>query len=647
MPRDTAFLSALLALVAAGGFFWWIYYRREFSVPSRGMLLAARLVSLLGVVLLLWNPAAPWGAERSAPRFVILDGSASMAASGPEGVPLWDVAAERAQRLVRGQGYRLLVAGPGVEPTDLDALSTRSPRGGSSTLTGALSVAAEAGARDIVVLTDRRVEDPLASSALARRLGLSVRVDSLPGAAPNVGVARLELPLAVERGEAIEGRVELQGDGAADSSSVTIRVDGVVHQVLRMPAPEGDGVVAATFDLPGDLAAGARVVEARIEGPDSFGGDDARVRVVTVDPEETGVLLVSYRPDWEARFLFPVLAQATGLPARGYLRVGEDRFLPLEPGSSDEVDGAALDRLMARAELLVLMGVDGPVASDLEAAANRARRLILFPVDPAGAALGGVGAGTRLGGEWYAEEPPPSPIAGALGDFPTGGLPPLNGVLPVVDEGGGSALGLRLGGAGRPESALVLRLDGRRRIATVLAGGTWRWAFRDGEPRERYRRLWSAVGGWMLADEPLAAGPGVRPVEPVLPPDVPTTWQGWGYEGDTVRVRVSDSLDAVVADTSLTVPAGGRFAGPELPPGRYAYTTVLQGDSAGGTLVVEEFTGDMLRRPIDSGTLASSGGSGPSLAGGGRPLRTSPFPYLLVLAALCAEWIGRRRAGLR
>jgi len=32
---------------------------------------------------------------------------------------------------------------------------------------------------------------------------------------------------------------------------------------------------------------------------------------------------------------------------------------------------------------------------------------------------------------------------------------------------------------------------------------------------------------------------------------------------------------------------------------------------------------------------------------GNRPLRAWPFPYLLILGALCAEWIGRRRAGLR
>jgi hypothetical protein len=31
----------------------------------------------------------------------------------------------------------------------------------------------------------------------------------------------------------------------------------------------------------------------------------------------------------------------------------------------------------------------------------------------------------------------------------------------------------------------------------------------------------------------------------------------------------------------------------------------------------------------------------------GVPLRTRPWPYLLVIALLCGEWIGRRRSGLR
>ena len=385
----------------------------------------------------------------------------------------------------------------------------------------------------------------------------------------------------------------------------------------------------------------------RIEEEDSFGGDDRRARVVVVDPEETGVLLVAFQPDWEARFLFPVLAQATGLPARGYIRIGEDRFLPLNRTDAPAVSAATLGRLMSRAELLVAMGVDESARPLLEGPSARARRLLLFPADPAGAALGGVDVGVPLAGEWYVDEPSPSPIAGALGDFLLGGLPPLTRVLPVVDDGGGDALGIRLGGAGRPEPALVLRQQGRRRTAVALARGFWRWGFRDGEPRERYRRLWSAVGGWMLADEPLAAGPGVRPVDAVLPRGVPTRWQGWGYEGDSVRVTVTDEGGSPAADTLFAVPQGGLFDGPLLPPGRYGFMSVLGADSASGSFVVEEFTGDMLHRPLDPSVLAARGERSEVTRGGTRPLRTSSFPYLLVLIALCGEWIGRRRAGLR
>jgi hypothetical protein len=31
----------------------------------------------------------------------------------------------------------------------------------------------------------------------------------------------------------------------------------------------------------------------------------------------------------------------------------------------------------------------------------------------------------------------------------------------------------------------------------------------------------------------------------------------------------------------------------------------------------------------------------------GAPLRTEPWPYLLLIGLLCGEWIGRRRSGLR
>ena len=225
-------------------------------------------------------------------------------------------------------------------------------------------------------------------------------------------------------------------------------------------------------------------------------------------------------------------------------------------------------------------------------------------------------------------------------------MPPLTGILPLAGEQSGSALHVRLGGAGDPETALVLQQQGRRRAAVVLARGFWRWSFRDGEPREQYRRLWAAVGGWLMADEPLGTGPGVRPAGAVLPRGAALRWRGGGYEGEEVALTVSDSSGTVVLDSTVAIPAAGFFTSPPLDPGRYGYH-VAAGDTTSGDFEVTSFSGDMLHRALDPAELTVRAAPGGSSFEGGRPLRTWPLLYLVILAALCCEWVGRRRAGLR
>ena len=642
-------VPALLLLLAISAFCAWIYYRREFAVRSRAFLLAARLTAVCGVLALLWNPVvstAPRGAPPA--HFVILDASASMTARTTAGTVVWDDAVTRAATLAR-EGARLLVAAGAVRVVDPDSLGGVSPDGVESVLAEAVGVAAEAGAREVTLVTDRRVSDPVATATIARRLGVSLAVDTLAAAGDNLGVGRLVLPAAAEGGEVVRGQVEVEGVTSADSVTVTVAVDGRPHRALRVAAPAGGGITTAAFSLGSALGAGAHRVTARIEQQDAFPLDDERTGIVRVDPEETGVLLVSFAPDWEARFLLPVLDQVTGLPVRGFLRTGPGRYHPMDAsatGSAAAIDEAAVERLLRRAEMVVAMGVDGSVAGFLERATARTRRLAIFPLDGAGAAAGGVATGGPLPGEWYLDAAPPSPISGEAGRFAAGDLPPLSGILPVIGDAGGAALHVRLGGAGEPEAALVLRSEGPRRVAVVTARGFWRWAFRDGVPREHYRRLWAAVGGWMMADEPLAAGPGVRPARSVLPRGVPTRWRGRGYEGEQVALTVTDSTGAVFLDSTVTVPPGGAFTGPSLPPGQYAYT-VAASDTTGGVFDVESFTDEMLHRPLDPAELTVRASSRDASFEGGRPLRTWPLPYLLILAALCAEWVGRRRAGLR
>lgn len=641
---------ALLLFLAAGGFCGWVYLRREFTVRSRPLLLAARVAIVAGVAAIIWNPMIPSTPGGAPPaRFVILDASASMSAGTADGTRLWETAVGRARALAE-DGARILVAGAATTARDPGALEGVVPDGAESVLADAVRVAAEAGAREITLVTDRRVGDPVAATTVARRLGVSLGVDSLPAAAANLALARLVLPASAERGENVRGSVELEGTATTDSVTVTIAVDGRPHTALRMAAP-GDGIATAGFDLgaAAALGTGAHRVTARIDHADAFPLDDERAAIVEIDPEETGVLLVSFAPDWEPRFLLPVLSQVTGLPVRGLLRTGPDRFQPMDVpvgGGAGAMAGDAVARLLRRAGIVVAMGVDGAAVELLEPATARTRRLLLFPRDGAGAAMAGVATGGPLAGEWYLDEPPPSPIVGEAGRFVSGALPPLTGVLPLVDEGGGSALHVLLGGSGDPESALVLRQDGRRRAAVVLARGFWRWAFRDGDPREHYRRLWAAVGGWLMADEPLGAGPGVRPAGAVLPRAVPLRWRGAGYEGEEVMLTVTDSAGRAVLDSAVAVPAAGHFTSPPLPPGRYAYT-VAASDTTGGDFEVTSFSGDMLHRAVDPADLTVRAVVGGASFAGGRPLRTWTPLYLVILAALCCEWVGRRRAGLR
>ena len=688
---------AVPLFLLAGGFCAWVYYRREFEVPSRAPLLAARLVAVAGVAAILWNPVIPTGPGRTGPeRYVVLDASRSMAALAADGRPLWDEAVEAA-RAHEAAGARILAAGGSVIPVDGAALDELAPDGPASAMAGAVGIAAEAGAREVVLVTDRRLSDPVATALAARRLGVGLTVDTLAAAGANVGLARLSLPAAALGGEAVTGRVEIEGTTGEDSVTVVIEVDGELVQALRVPAPAGGGSRSADFSLGGTLGAGEHQVTARIETEDAFARDDERTAVIEVDPEETGVLLVSFSPDWEPRFLLPVLDQVTGLPVRGFLRTGPDSYSAMASpdgglagaggadgeaggveGAPPVVDAATMERLLGRAEMVAAMGLDEAAAEMVERAAAGVRRLLLFPVDGAGAAVGGVAAGVARGGEWYLDDPPPSPIAGGIERFSGAGLPPLTHVLPLSGEAPGSALSLRLGGAGEAETGLILRQDGGRRVAVVLASGFWRWAFRGGEARDHYRRLWASVGGWMLADEPLALGPRIRPERRVLQEGAPAPWLAAADRSGAVAITVLDGAGAVVVDSVVAVPPDGRFSLPGLPAGAYSYrarptasTDPGQGgeaagegaaarpdgepppdaravpDTVSGSFRVEAFTDEMLRLPTPAAALTAPVRAGAEAGAGSRPLRTWPGLYLLVLAAVLAEWIGRRRAGLR
>ena len=101
-----------------------------------------------------------------------------------------------------------------------------------------------------------------------------------------------------------------------------------------------------------------------------------------------------------------------------------------------------------------------------------------------------------------------------------------------------------------------------------------------------------------------------------------------------------------------------------LPPGRYEYSVRAfrsgrAAAAATGTVEVERFSPELLPSApatlVGQGGQAGAAGVGSSEAtaspadspAGERRLATLGWPYLLLIMLFCAEWIIRRRIGLR
>ena len=298
--------------------------------------------------------------------------------------------------------------------------------------------------------------------------------------------------------------------------------------------------------------------------------------------------------------------------------------------------------------MVVLHGLDGNLGPWERSLVRSSSRLLAWPTDGAGSAVAGVRTGPPQRGEWYASSAiPASPVAADLARLPVQGLPPLAGVLlPGDGESLEGPLQVQLGGTGPGAPSLVLRVSEGRRTAVALASGFWRWAARGGTGLETYRRLWSGVAGWLLAGDTDLAASRPGPEKWVFERDETVRWRIPGQVGDSTVMSISSEVEHL---TEVTLPAGTGVPTGPLPPGSYAYRFGDADDpQAEGRFDVAARTGELAIAPARmdgrSGHREAGGGRGPE---SGRPLRTASWPYLLALGLLCAEWIGRRRAGLR
>jgi hypothetical protein len=588
-----------------------------------------RVGAILLVLLLIVNPRVP-GADPAGSgvsgdlTFLVLDADPSLHADGA-----WDsFLAALAPLDPDGAWISILVTERGIETVDRDALPGRRPGDAQADLEGAISHLVDAGATTIVLASPlRSIEGGL--EALERRAeGVAFEVLGFNPQIRNAGLADLLVTSMPRRGEGGEGALVLMGEGGVTSDSVQVVLErspsggaaagqSVPQRVgaWTVPLPTQGVRLRIPFELPRLDTDDPFTLTARLSlTGDAFPWDNTLS--VQLDPVRSlgGILLVSLAPDPEPRWILPALEQGTGLSGRGWLRVGGDRFLALR---EDDRGGAertamALRDAFDQAALVVLHGAGSePLPEGWQQALERHPAVLHLPRASGGVQWAGILAGEPVGGE---EPPspssglapgaaltlPPSPIRAGLSGAVHSELPTLPPPFRMSAGDGIPALSVQLPGAPEARPALLLipqteptvggrsagsgEVVGGGRRAVALTTGFWGWAA-AGESRA-YLALWSSVAGWLLAGRPASDEVSQAPAP----------------ARDAAPQR-----DALLRPTAIT---------PSAQPG-------LQRIQA---------TEDA---PPHRARLAD--------ADAGRPLRTLPAPWLLLLVILSVEWILRSR----
>jgi hypothetical protein len=635
-----------------------VHYRRR-ETPGRGRLLLAglRACAIAVLLLLLFDPDLPAraGGGAGGGTQVLLDASLSMTAATPDGGTPWQEATRLAR--ARAGGRPVILFGVAARPVPAGALPDTAPGDAGSRLLPALQAAAEAGARRVVVVTDGRIEDADAVARWAPRLGVEIVPEIVGGEVPNRALIEVSAPAWAETGRPIPLEFGVTAPGPDSVRVVARRGDRVVGRTA-VAAPGAGRIATGSMELRVEAPPGGGwlPLEIALEGADAVPDDDQRTVYVHVADEPPGIALVSFRPDWEPRFLAPVLQQALGLPLRAYIRGATGQYLRLAGGleAGTVVPEAAVRRALARAELVVLHGVGPDTPGWAVDILGTAQRLLVFPAGPGEGLPLPVQLGVEQPGDYFPASIPSSPVAPLLAGQDLAGVTPLAALRPAaLPAGAWTPLLVTRGRGGPPQAALVGGDTGGRRWVVALGSGYWQWSFRGGNERQLYTRLWSAVGGWLARDRGLAGPEAVRPAQLATPRGRPIPWLAPGLAADSLAIRLVGADGVVVLDTTVTATALDTAYTSAPAPGSYDYRarafTAGAVTEASGRLTVERFSPEFSRPVAD---LAALRGGPTTVRGGeerrgGTPLHATAYPYVLLVLLLAAEWILRRRWGLR
>jgi hypothetical protein len=565
----------------------------------------ARLIAVAGSVALLLDAAG--GTQHVARPIVALDASASWRRGRDSAAFLSAYRAARSDAIDSLLLFGDSVRGATASPTPSDRASRVRP----------VVEHALAAGRPLVLYTDGEIDDAVALASLPQGSRVVVAESTMvqdaaltdlrsPGAVVTGDTLDVRVTVAAGGGGAAPGRVQITlGERAAASvalDSLGAYAERTVRSRLVVPSGTGPALLRAVLTSRGD-------VEPR---------NDTLAVAIDLAPG-AGAVLVSTSPDLDVRELATVLRGTVLLPTRGVFRVAPGVWR--EEGTLTAVSEEQVRRWAREAPLLVLHG-DTSVFGDPRS--NSRGSLMLFAPP------------TQSTGEWYATGAPPSPVASALTGSSWDSLPPLE-VSANVPVGESEVLETRR--ARRLERRVaIVAWERPRRILVVGASGFWRWRFRGGAGVGVHTALWGSLLDWLAAEH--SDTRGAVPVNGTLRAGEPIRWTR-GSATDTVVRAVLVRRGDNVADTISLRFAPGITSTETAPLDRGIYDVHVRGGSA--LLVVNESAEWLPRRAV-----VRAGNIGEGTALGDTPrVRTFGWLFALLIAALCAEWILRRRLGLR
>jgi hypothetical protein len=313
-----------------------------------------------------------------------------------------------------------------------------------------------------------------------------------------------------------------------------------------------------------------------------------------------------------------VLRGSVALPTRAYYRVAAGMWR--QEGTLAAVTEQTVRAALAEAPLAILHG-----DTALFGAPRSLTKGSLLLYTPSSDTIG----------EWYPVAAPASPIASVLSGVPWDSLAPLSVSAGVR----GDWTGLLAAPARSTDRRVAIAgSESGRRTVIVGASGLWRWAFRGGVSRDAYATLWGGIFDWLTAERPDPRA--ALPADGVVRAGDRIRWRRGTGSDTVVRVELHRRGESRVDTLALHFGGPGALA-ESAPLDAGVYETRVSG---GTSLLIVNAARELLPRRANVRTGAV-GGAAPF---GDQPrLRDFHWIYLLLLGALCAEWLLRRHMGLR